>query len=85
MIGMGVDAMPNIKKVAIETAKTLKERIGADNIQQYFEDVLNNDIKIDNEESKEEEKNKKMITKIMSNITEKKKVVREKPNFKAFV
>ena len=85
MIGMGVDAMPNIKKVAIETAKTLKERIGADNIQQYFEDVLNNDINISNEESKEEEKNKKMITKIMSNITEKKKVVREKPNFKAFV
>jgi DNA-directed RNA polymerase sigma subunit (sigma70/sigma32) len=85
MIGMGVDAMPNIKKVAIETAKTLKERIGADNMQQYFEDVLNNDIDIDNEESKEEEKNKKMITKIMSNITEKKKVVREKPNFKAFV
>jgi len=77
--------MPNIKKVAIETAKTLKERIGADNMQQYFEDVLNNDIDIDNEESKEEEKNKKMITKIMSNITEKKKVVREKPNFKAFV
>ena len=37
MIGMGVDAMPNIKKVAIETAKTLKERIGADNMQQYFE------------------------------------------------
>tara|TARA_B110000285_G_C14814757_1_gene463648 strand:+ start:280 stop:537 length:258 start_codon:yes stop_codon:yes gene_type:complete len=85
MIGMGVDAMPNIKKVAIETAKTLKERIGADNIQQYFEDVLNNDINISNEESKEEEKNKKMVTKIMSNITEKKKVVREKPNFKAFV
>jgi len=85
MIGMGVDAMPNIKKVAIETAKTLKERIGADNIQQYFEDVLNNDIDIDNEESKEEEKNKKIISKIMSNITEKKKVVREKPNFKAFV
>ena len=85
MIGMGVDAMPNIKKVAIETAKTLKERIGADNMQQYFEDVLNNDIDIDNEESKEEEKNKKMITKIMSNITEKKKVVKEKPKFKAFV
>ena len=32
MIGMGVDGMPNIKKAAIETAKTLKERIGADNI-----------------------------------------------------
>jgi len=31
MLGMGVDAMPNIKKVAVETAKALKERIGADN------------------------------------------------------
>lgn len=50
-----------------------------------MEEVLNGDLNIDNEESKEEEKNKKLITKIMSNITEKKKVVREKPNFKAFV
>jgi len=47
--------------------------------------VLNGDVDIDNEESKEEEKNKKMITKIISNVTEKKKVVRAKPNFKAFV
>lgn len=85
MIAMGVDAMPNIKKAALETAKALKERIGADNLQSYLEDVLNSDINIDAEESKEEEKNKKMITKIMSNVTEKKKVVREKPNFKAFV
>ena len=46
---------------------------------------MNSDVKIDNEESKEEEKNKKMVTKIMSNFTEKKKVVRAKPNFKAFV
>lgn len=85
MLGMGVDAMPNIKKVAVETAKALKERIGADNFNQYLDDVLNSDIDIDNEESKEEEKNKKIITKIMANVTEKKKVVREKPNFKAFV
>jgi len=43
---------------------------------------LNSD---NNEESKEEEKNKKMADKIMGNVTEKKKVVRAKPNFKAFV
>jgi hypothetical protein len=66
MIGMGVDGMPNIKKAAVETAKALKARIGADNLQAYLEEVLNGDINIDNEESKEEEKNKKLITKIMS-------------------
>ena len=85
MLGMGVDGMPNIKKAAVETVKALKERIGADNLQTYLEEVLNSDINIDNEESKDEEKNKKLVTKIMSNVTEKKKVVREKPNFKKFV
>ena len=32
MIGMGVDGMPNIKKVAIECTKTLRDKIGADNL-----------------------------------------------------
>jgi hypothetical protein len=85
MIAMGVDAMPNIKKAAIETAKTLKARIGADSLEQYLEDVLNSDVDLDNEESKEGEKNKKMVGRIMANVTEKKKVVRAKPNFAAFV
>ena len=85
MIAMGVDAMPNIKKAAIETAKTLKAKIGEAELQQYLENVLNSDVDLDNEESKEDEKNKKMVGRIMANVTEKKKVVREKPNFKAFV
>ena len=85
MIAMGVDAMPNIKKAAIETAKTLKAKIGEAELQQYLENVLNSDVDLDNEESKEDEQNKKMVGRIMANVTEKKKVVREKPNFKAFV
>ena len=85
MLAMGVDAMPNIKKAALETVKTLKAKIGAEKFQQYLEDVLNSDVDLDNGESKEGEKNKKMVGRIMANVTEKKKVVREKPNFKAFV
>ena len=85
MIAMGVDAMPNIKKAAIETAKTLKAKIGEAELQEYLENVLNSDVDLDNEESKQDEKNKKMVGRIMANVTEKKKVVREKPNFKAFV
>jgi len=32
MLAMGVEAMPNIKKVAIDTTKGLKAKIGADNL-----------------------------------------------------
>ena len=32
MIGMGVDGMPNIKKAAVETAKALRDKIGADDL-----------------------------------------------------
>ena len=52
MLAMGVDAMPNIKKAALETVKTLKAKIGAEKFQQYLEDVLNSDVDLDNEESK---------------------------------
>ena len=47
MLGMGVDAMPNIKKAAIETVKTLRDRIGQDNFKSYLEEILNNDLDIE--------------------------------------